>query len=291
MKQLLILLLIVILFITGCKKNKYGNVKQQIRFTSEILGAGKKVKSQKSNQELRYTQFGDFVTSITPMSFVSELGPVRYFSQKGNEDFIALVGESTGIVILTADFAIDSTIPVIPTLCCNVYDNPDGQGGGYFKNDVTLKMLYIRMNLKPVFELPVEYSNVNLIHYQTQQNGRIITTNLYTLNQPVAELQVFNQTLDIYFGQFDSTYISSELPFPDYNSGVHLRSSNFTEWTLTPPLGVETKTIVSTLSFFIDNIIHVYAGADNIPYTEDDVIVLEPKFWERIDVVVTINEN
>ncbi len=290
MKQLLILLLIVILF-TGCKKNKYGNVKQQIRFTSEIIGFNKNVKLQKRTQELRYSQFGDFVTSITPISFIAELGPVRYFSENSHDNFIALVGGSIGNEILTADFSVESTVPVTPTLCCNVYDNPDGQGGGYFKNDVTLKMLYIRMNLKPVFELPVEYNNINLINYQTQQNGRIITTDLFTLNQPVEELQVFNQTMDIYFGQFDSTYISFDVPVRDYNSGVHIRSSNFKEWTLTPPLGVETKTVVSTLGFFIDDIIHVYAGNDNIPYTDDDVIVFEPKFWERIDVDVNINEK
>ena len=48
------------------------------------------------------------------------------------------------------------------------------------------------MNLKPVIELPAEYSNVNLINYQTQQNGKILTTNLFTLNQAVEELRVFN---------------------------------------------------------------------------------------------------
>ncbi|MFO7657086.1 MAG: hypothetical protein R6W78_08465 [Bacteroidales bacterium] len=60
---------------------------------------------------------------------------------------------------------------------------------------------------------------------------------------------------------------------------------------MTPPLGVKTKTVVSTLGFIIDEIIHVYAGIDNNPYTDNDVIVFEPKFWERIDVDVNINEN
>ena len=38
-----------------------------------------------------------------------------------------------------------------------------------------------------------------------------------------------------------------------------------------------------------ENIIQIYAGADNIPYTSDDIIVMEPKFWERIYVDVTEN--
>jgi hypothetical protein len=229
------------------------------------------------------------------MSLVAELGPVRYLSTRYDEDFIVLVGGATGTETLTADFSIESTIPVTPTICCNVYDNPDGQGGGYFKNDVTLKMLYIRMDLKPVLELPIEYSNVNLINFQTQQNGRIITTDLYTLNLPVEDFREFNQTMEIYFGQCDSTYISDDPPLPDddtYNNpNVHVRSPNYEEWTLTPPLGVETKTIITTISFLTDDIIHVYAGTDNIPYTDDDVIVFEPKFWEKIYVDVTINEN
>jgi len=49
--------------------------------------------------------------------------------------------------------------------------------------------------------------------------------------------------------------------------------------------------ITSPQMHLIENIIHVYAGADNIPYTSDDVIVFEPKFWERIYVDVDISEN
>jgi hypothetical protein len=290
MKQLLIILLIGILFI-GCEKNKYGNVKQQIRFTSEI--PLKKTNLRKSSNELRYTQFGDFITSITPNSFVSVVGPARYFSSTGNSDFIALIGGSTGNETLTADFSINSTISVIPTLCCNVYDNPDGQGGGYFKNDVTFKLFFVQMRLNPVIELPVEYSNISLRQFtgQNQQSGRILSTDYSNLNKPVQELNVLGQEMKVYFGKADSSYICFENPLPDYNTGVHLRSSNFTEWTLSPPLGTEIRTIVSTLYFFIEDIIHVYAGTDNIPYTSDDVIVFEPKFWERIGSDANITDN
>lgn len=55
--------------------------------------------------------------------------------------------------------------------------------------------------------------------------------------------------------------------------------------------GGKDKTILSTIGFIIDDIIHVYAGQDNIPYTSDDVIVLEPKYWERMYIDVDISEN
>lgn len=196
MKQLLIILLIGILF-NACDKNKHGNVKQQIRFSSEI--PIKKAIFSKISNELRYTQFGDFITSITPSSFVSVVGPARYFYNKGNEDFIALIGGSTGNETLTADFSMNSTISVIPTLCCNVYDNPDGQGGGYFKNAVTFKLFFVWMRLNPVIELPVEYSNISLGQFtgQNQQSGRILSTDYWNLNKPVQELNVLGQLISV----------------------------------------------------------------------------------------------
>jgi|GEM_PF-5847303 len=281
MKKSLILLLIISLF-AGCEREKYGNVRQKIKCTSVNPDSNKKSKSQKGIQELRYTQFGDFITSITPTSFIGEFAIVRFFSIDPNDNFIALVGGITGDEGITADFCLDSTISVIPELCCNVYQNPDGQGG-YFKNEVTLKYLYVSMGLEVVIELPAEYNNV----FQTN----IITRNLYALNSPVEELREFGQGMNIYFGQTDSTFISYDPPFPNFNTGVHIRSDRFDEWTLIPPLEGQDITVLSTLGFIIDDIIHVYAGLDNIPYTSDDVIVFEPKFWERIYVNVNISEN
>jgi len=277
-----------IFLIVGCDKEKYGSVRQQIRCTSENTDV--QSKSQKGIQDLKYTQFGDFITTITPTSFIGELDMVRYFADNPDDNFIALFGGVTGDEAISTDFRIDSTISVIPTLCCNVYDNPDGEGG-YFKNDVTLKYLYIRMGLETVFELPEDYKDITLSNFQTQQNGNIITTNLYALNSVVAELHELGQEMNIYFGQTDSTYISHDNPFPNFNSGINIRSDRFNEWTLTPPLPQKTKTVVSTLNFVIDDIIHIYSGPDNIPYTNDDVIVFEPKFWERIKVEVDIYEQ
>jgi len=38
------------------------------------------------------------------------------------------------------------------------------------------------------------------------------------------------------------------------------------------------------MTFDINNLIQIYAGADNIPYTSDDIFVYAPRFWERLSV-------
>ncbi|MFN7302291.1 MAG: hypothetical protein ACK5U7_12530, partial [Bacteroidota bacterium] len=46
----------------------------------------------------------------------------------------------------------------------------------------------------------------------------------------------------------------------------------------------ETATLFSTMVFDTENLIQLYAGADNTPYTADDIMVYAPNFWERIKV-------
>lgn len=294
MKQTFVFLLIAFL-IAGCKDNRYGNLKQQLRLTT--LQQNRSSKSLKSSQELRYTQFGDFITSITPKSFIGEFGWFAYYSKNANEDYSSLI-DLTNNHGLSADFTNNATISVIPILGGSVYPNADGVGG-YLKHDVTFKKLVIQMNLKQVIELPTDYGDVHLTQFDmhggsfAEQDGNILTTEIFPLNQVVEELKVFTPTMWIVFGGTENTYIDSCQIIEGFNMfpTYQIKSSKFNEWTLTPPLPDQTKTVVSTLGFNNENIIHVYAGADNIPFTSDDVIVLEPKFWERIYSDVDINEN
>lgn len=59
---------------------------------------------------------------------------------------------------------------------------------------------------------------------------------------------------------------------------------------MVPPLPGETKTYITAIGFINDDIIQIYAVADNIPYTSDDIIVFEPFFWEKIFVDVAENK-
>lgn len=293
MKYLSIFLLSVLLF-TGCKKEQYGNLRQQIRCTSEQQV--QKDLSLKGTEELRYTQFGDFITSITPGSCVGEMQVVRYHASESWESgMMTLVMRQPhlGEEVVLADFTNHATLSVIPVLNgTNMLENPDGQGA-FYKDTVTFRLLWISMGLRQVIELPTEYTQVELTQFNgfsdySQKTGNILTTTMLPLNQIVGDLSSFGDAMNFYFGMTDSTYAGYGEILGNSPSH-HIRSSNYTEWTMTPPLAGETKTVVSTIGFVNNDLIQVYAGADNVAYTSDDIIVLEPKFWERIYVQVTEN--
>jgi hypothetical protein len=44
----------------------------------------------------------------------------------------------------------------------------------------------------------------------------------------------------------------------------------------------------SIISFDTENLIHVYAGMDNKPYTTDDIFVYAPNYWERLHVKLEV---
>jgi hypothetical protein len=295
MRYFTILLFCSLLF-TACKKEKYGNTRQQIKATTSSLNG--KVKSTKGTEESRYTEFGDFITSLTPVSCIGELHVVRFISDTiyGNNpgyDFMTLVMRHPhlGEELVMADFTNNATISVIPEINGDLIMNPDGQGAS-FREDVTLKLLWMRMGLKQSFELPAEYTNVLLNQFNSlnsQRAGNVITARLAPFNQAVSELSVFGDVMAFYFGMTNSTYIEESIMLDNNVATRHIRSSNYSSWTMTPPLPGETKTYISTIGFVNDNIIQIYAGADNIPYTSDDIIVLEPEFWEKIYVKVEEN--
>jgi hypothetical protein len=283
--------LMCILLLVGCKKEKYGSVKQEIKCTSEELVPKSNV-LLKSSENLRYYHFGDFITSLTPQSLIGELSVVRFHAE--NDDFsskmtLVMRQLNMGEEPIYADFSNNSTISVVPELNGDMIKNTDGSGG-FYRNPVTFKLLWIDMGLKLTVELPEQYVNVTLNQFnypkdKAEKIGRNLTTTLTPLNQIVTELAELGHTINFVFGLSDNTYISKEsfLAVPPY---PHVRSSKYTPWTMSPPSEDKVVTYISTIGLVNDNIIQVYAGADNIPYTNDDIVVLEPKFWERIYVHV-----
>lgn len=276
------------LLLWGCKKEKYGNTRQAIRVTTESYSG------KRALNDYKYTQFGDFITAITPSSFIGELMAVRFHDDTiygnlgGSFMIMVMIDLHAGEEPIIADFSNGTTLSVIPELNGDMMNNPDGQGASY-KNDVTFKFLWIGMGLNQVIELPEEYTNVNLNQFSSSQKvGNRLTTGMQPLNAVVNEISGFGNGISIYFEMTDSTYVA-EGTILGNSWGRYIRSSLFEEWTMTPPLPDETKTYVSTIGFPNEDIIQIYAGADNIPYNSDDIIVLEPKFWERI--YVNVSEN
>jgi hypothetical protein len=294
MKYLFLFILGLFLY-WGCKKEKYGNTHLKIKATSNAYTSKR---SLKRSVELRYTQFGDFITSLTPDSFIGEFYNVSYRKDSMLENaptIMNLIQHFNQENPTRVDFIKNPTITVIPKLYGGTtpfFENEDGQGG-FYTVDVTFKILSMQMGLKQEIKLPQEYANIKLTQFvnfpqYSSQSGNVLTSSLYPMNKIVSELEAFNNTISLYFGQTDSTYTSYR-SFLGNAIGPNIRSSKYEEWTMKPPINGINKSYISTIGFSNDNIIQLYAGADNIPYTSDDVVVLEPKFWERVYVYVDEN--
>ena len=142
MRTIAIILLTVILF-TGCKKDKYGSLVHKMRYTSSKASKGK---SNKSTDELHYTQFGDYITSITPSSFSGAFGMIRFHGITPSDNHpvsMTLIQPNTTGDIGFADFSNNAEITLTPTLCGPFVNiNSDGTGG-CFKEDAVLKFLQV----------------------------------------------------------------------------------------------------------------------------------------------------
>ena len=108
--------------------------------------------------------------------------------------------------------------------------------------------------------------------------------------------------VDFIFGNTDSTrivYLYEGMSIPELDAAINgvmtgpknpfIWSNKYEAFKLSKPPDGETVTVNTTVSFNSINLIQVYAGADNIPYTSDDIFVYAPNFWERINVNVVIN--
>jgi hypothetical protein len=103
---------------------------------------------------------------------------------------------------------------------------------------------------------------------------------------PTGFMFVFGQTDSTYIYMYDGTTLpeAERFPFWDDDNRVIIRSSKFSTQKIVMPDKGETFTMFATLSFNTDNLIQVYAGNDNVPYTSDDVFVYCPHFWDKVRI-------
>ena len=303
---------LIVLLIAGCKKDKYGNLVHKARYTTSKEMNGK---SMTHEDELFYTQYGDYITSITPSNFVGNFDMIRIYGNTIDTEsppvfMTLLLSHSSDDSFRFADFSNNAEITLTPTLCGPfVNANSDGTGG-CFKYDAVFKLLHINLhNISQVVELPVQYNGVNLSQFNGQywqniyssdsvKNGNILTVDMYPLIGKINDTCDFYQhPLTFYFGMTNTTTLykdGANIDFPSVLNQAPLQmitpfvwSQKFNEWTLKTPTDGEITTITTTIGFDNENLIQIYAGADNIPYTNDDIIVYAPNFWERVYINVT----
>lgn len=304
---------LIIIFFAGCSKEGGKLVWNMTYSLANEKGIANNSKAAIIND--RYTNFGDYITSVTPTRFVAKFLDLRLCSiwgdQRNNLSIIDgnLPWTSTDRI---ADFSNNNTVNI------NINKN--------IGNDIDMIYLVsIPMFYYQEFVLPEQYYNFIIedgiddrIHFLKYLNfagknidypsanagiggikeGLLVKGSDNPLMAPIFDdnWAGFNGNFPevphiTVFGETDSTFIfhsnGASLDDPLGSGGDIIRSNKFNPITLHAIPDGETKAVKGTMTFNTTDLIQIYAGADNIPYTNDDIFVYAPKFWERLSVSLT----
>jgi hypothetical protein len=303
-----------LIVLIGCGKhedNTYvpGKIITNVKYTGVSVKSGMKSGNLKAtNTDSKYTGFGDFIMSITPNKVTAKFYNIRYVSDLTAQSSIELINNNLPPYdsLRYADFTNNSSISMKPSLGGDLRDE-----GASFANIVEFEYLTFDIcNVYHAIQLPQEYIGIDVLdQFNYPDNSSNDETKLYsTLSNNIlnARYQLFLNPLygyspqviptAIVFGGTDSSYvINLATDFHDfpYNTPYHgnyiIRSKNYNPITFIPSESSNKTTLINaTLSFDYNNLIQIYAGNDNIPFTRDDIFLYEPNFFDRLTVNVTI---
>jgi hypothetical protein len=298
-------LLIALLIIASCRKNepgKSGSMEYNINFTTQQIV----LKTDETASDTTYTQFGDYITSLTPSKFTAHIWTIGYIDTVLNfsinyANMLQYIEQNqqklpANDATRFIDFTNNNLVSFDPVIYGSVNNDQV-----FEKPQIDFKYFYfIPINLYQEVQLPSQYNNVLLNMFP----GAIIQNNMLKVDYRDIMKKIFPNTsvgwvTYFIFGNTDSTFVvnangeqvdmSEDCPIAEPNKDLVIRSSNYSNMVLNSPLDGGTVVLNGTLSFNTSNLIQIYAGADNIPYTSDDVVVYAPRFWERIKSRLEIN--
>ena len=118
-------------------------------------------------------------------------------------------------------------------------------------------------------------------------NGNIRHRVQYTTAK--TDLKTAAITPDSRYTQFGD-YITSVTPYK-FTSRIIIMcyQNNWDVYDKSTHPGGKTIEMVSEISFDTENLIQIYAGQDNIPYTSDGIFLFAPNYWERLIVKLEVN--
>lgn len=305
MKKLSYLLIISLIFIS-CKKHT-GTVLYKINFIDHEISTGKELVIEKRGLTFdRYNQFGDYITSITPKKFTARIWTIGYIDKvmdrsNNNANMLQYIEQNADKLSREdpsrlIDFSDNNIVNFDPVIYGRV--NNDRQ---FEDAHIDFKYFYfIPDRLYQELQLPSGYQNITLDMFPSIS----ITDNILKINQYEILRKLFpnaatNGNLYLIFGNTDSTFvvnpqgenvgISDNCPIAEPGHDLTIRSHKYFNMIFNQPVEGETAVMNGILSFNTQDLIQVYAGVDNVPYTRDDVFVYAPRFWERISSRLEIN--
>jgi len=315
-------LIVLIILISSCNKNSDvkrpgGNIAINMTYHSGnninpqgIKGTELKA-GFKQQESLYYTGFGDYITSVTPGAFIAKFLDMRLQNIQADDTIwnygLALIDGNNALDSpkRLADFSNNATVNFAPEM--SKYPSNENTTLNIF--------VFVQMFFYQEFELPVQYENVtdlkylyygnNVINFDGNYIGGIRSGRIMKGNDEPFMTHIFgslngdngnlaDKPHSYAFGGTDSSYIYQSKGHISINDplgqgGKIVRSNAFQPITLQSVPEGETRTINGTLTFDTNNLIQIYAGADNIPYNYDDIFVYAPNFWERMSVSLIAN--
>lgn len=306
-------MLVIMVVLVSCETEKVGTVHYKIRFTTDELtvnnaGSAKTMKSANSAPDDLYTQFGNYITSLTPSKFMAKIWSIGYI------DTVMTPGTNDAQMLQYIDQNPEHVSQDDPSRMVDFsnnvtvsFDHPVvfGRKRDEILSDKTIDFNYFYF-LPYYFyfevQLPAQYENVQVLMFNegfpaTVENNVLKTQQQNMLRKIFPNASNVNNAPYFYFGNTDSSFVvnpngegvllSENNPAinEDANGGTKaliIRSNQYTSTVYHAPAEGETLTMSGVVSFNTTDLIQVYAGADNVPYTHDDVFVFAPKFWERI---------
>jgi len=314
MKNLFFLLIIIL--ISGCID--FGSSKLVFNMTYRTAESMEMTKQNTSflktaTTEEHYSRFGDFITSITPTVFIGKFGDVRlqHFVEGDRmwKEQIKIIDGNLDWASSErlADFSNNATVKISPVFEGVDYKDMTNVEFNLFTNSV--------MFFYQEFEIPAEYDKMLVLENLNfggdldmkkpfiggERNGHLLKIGNQALMAPIFDSTWtgFNGNShelpqNYVFGSTDSTYIfynegihNQSINNPCGQSGYIIRSNAYKPFSLGDMSNGVTKNIICVIAFNTTNLIQIYAGKDNKPYTSDDIFVYAPKFWERLSVNLT----
>lgn len=253
---------------------------------------------------------GDYITSITPTVFKGKFLDMRIqsWTRGANmwNDNLNIIDNNTAIDSSNriADFTNNGIVQFVPKI--------DGQPSSA---DIVYNVfVFISLFYYQEFELPAPYDTINnlpMLNFGGGsldfksfsmggiRDGRIIKGSSTPFLAPLFDpnWKGFNGSFPkipscFVFGETDSAFTFNgtqhtlTIDNPIGQEGQIMRSPFYDPIVLKPVPLDSTRAINGTMSFDIDGLIQIYAGKDNKPYTQDDVFVYAPKYWNRIKVAL-----
>ncbi len=319
-----LIFLFFILFFACCETNDNQSPNNQnrgslvLKMTYNSSKTASNIRARNiSNTASYYTQFGDYITSISPTVFIEKFLDMRLFSWEKTDNKML---DAISFNVIDNNTPMDS---------CNRIADFSGNASVNFNVDLSYItgmaidsvvfniFVFMSMFYYQEFNIPQEYNsvpeltylcfNTEHINFATSEVGgyrdglavKGVSTPFiapafipnWTGNYSGADFTSFPWCYVL--GSCDSTYIwkstingveAESIDNPIGQGGVLIRSSAFNNITLHFPKNGETKNLIGTMTFDTTDLIQVYAGTDNIPFTSDDIFVYAPRYWERISV-------